>query len=64
MPPMVFAGIRWVIAGAISVAFLKWQGKSHPKAEELVHLVAVGLAFIGFGDGLVVFAEQWIPRCF
>jgi hypothetical protein len=61
---MVFAGFRWAIAGAISVAFLKWQGKSYPKAEELIHRVVVGLALIGFGNGLVEFAEQWIPRCF
>jgi drug/metabolite transporter (DMT)-like permease len=61
MPPMLFAGIRWVIAGGIFIAFLKWQGKSLPKAKELVHLAVVGLALIGFGNGLVVFAEQWIP---
>jgi drug/metabolite transporter (DMT)-like permease len=61
MPPMLFAGIRWVIAGVIFITVLKWQGKSLPKAKELVHLAVVGLALIGFGNGLVVFAEQWIP---
>ena len=60
MPPMLFAGIRWVIAGAIFITVLKWQGKSLPKASELIHLAVVGLALIGFGNGLVVFAEQWI----
>jgi drug/metabolite transporter (DMT)-like permease len=61
MPPMLFAGIRWVMAGVIFITVLKWQGKSLPKAKELVHLAVVGLALIGFGNGLVVFAEQWIP---
>lgn len=61
LPPMLFAGIRWVIAGAIFIAFLKWRGRSLPKANEIVHLAVVGLALIGFGNGLVVFAEQWIP---
>jgi drug/metabolite transporter (DMT)-like permease len=61
MPPMLFAGIRWVIAGAIFIVVLKWQGKSLPKAGELVHITVVGLALIGGGNGLVVFAEQWIP---
>jgi drug/metabolite transporter (DMT)-like permease len=60
MPPMLFAGIRWVIAGAIFITVLKWQGKSLPKASELIHVAVVGLALIGFGNGLVVFAEQWI----
>jgi drug/metabolite transporter (DMT)-like permease len=61
LPPMLFAGIRWIIAGAIFIAFLKWRGRSLPKANEIVHLAVVGLALIGFGNGLVVFAEQWIP---
>lgn len=61
MPPMLFAGIRWVIAGVVFIAVLKWRGRSLPKANEIVHLAVVGLTLIGFGNGLVVFAEQWIP---
>jgi drug/metabolite transporter (DMT)-like permease len=61
LPPMLFAGVRWIIAGVIFIAYLKWRGKSLPKANEIVHLAVVGLALIGFGNGLVVFAEQWIP---
>lgn len=60
MPPMLFAGIRWVIAGVAFMTVLKWRGTSLPKANEMVHLAVVGLALIGFGNGLVVFAEQWI----
>jgi drug/metabolite transporter (DMT)-like permease len=62
MPPMLFAGIRWVMAGVIFIVFLKWRGRSLPKAKELVHLAVVGLALLGFANGLVVWAEQWIPR--
>jgi drug/metabolite transporter (DMT)-like permease len=61
MPPMLFAGIRWVIAGALFILFLKWRGKSLPEAKELVHLAVVGVALLGLANGLVVFAEQWIP---
>ena len=61
LPPMLFAGMRWIIAGVIFIAFLRWRGRSLPKANEIVHLAVVGLALIGFGNGLVVFAEQWIP---
>ncbi len=61
LPPMLFAGIRWIIAGTIFIVFLIWRGKSLPKVNEIVHLAVVGLALIGFGNGLVVFAEQWIP---
>ena len=61
MPPMLFAGIRWVIAGTIFITVLKWRGKSLPKANEIVHLAVVGLALLGCANGLVVWAEQWIP---
>jgi drug/metabolite transporter (DMT)-like permease len=61
MPPMLFAGIRWIVAGALFIALLTWQGRPLPRAGELVHLAVVGLCLIGFGNGLVVFAEQWIP---
>jgi drug/metabolite transporter (DMT)-like permease len=61
LPPMLFAGIRWVIAGIVFIAVLKWRGKALPKANEIIHLAVVGLALLGFANGLVVFAEQWIP---
>lgn len=61
MPPMLFAGIRWVIAGGLFLAFLMRQGRPLPRPRELLHLTVVGLALIGFGNGLLVFAEQWIP---
>jgi len=61
LPPMLFAGIRWIIAGAIFITALKWRGKALPKANEIVHLAVVGLALLGFANGLVVWAEQWIP---
>jgi drug/metabolite transporter (DMT)-like permease len=61
MPPMLFAGIRWVIAGLVFIAFLKMQGRPLPQPRDLLHLAVVGLALLGFGNGLVVFSEQWIP---
>ena len=61
LPPMLFAGIRFVIAGTIFIAFLKWRGRPLPKAKDLVHLAVVGLSLLGFANGLLVFAEIWIP---
>ena len=61
LPPMLFAGIRWIIAGSIFIVFMKWKGKTLPKANEIVHLAIVGLALLGLGNGLVVVSEQWIP---
>jgi len=61
LPPMLFGGIRWVIAGVVFITVLKWRGQALPKANEIVHLAVVGLALLGFANGLVVWAEQWIP---
>jgi drug/metabolite transporter (DMT)-like permease len=61
LPPMLFAGIRFVIAGTVFIAFLKWRGRPLPKAKDLVHLAVVGLSLLGFANGLLVFAELWIP---
>lgn len=61
IPPMLFAGIRWIIAGGIFITYLKLSGKAFPTKKEFIHLSIVGIALLGFGNGLVVVAEQWIP---
>jgi drug/metabolite transporter (DMT)-like permease len=61
LPPMLFAGIRWIIAGSIFLSLLRWKGNAFPRAKEIIHLAIVGLALLGCGNGLVVVAEQWIP---
>lgn len=61
LPPMLFAGLRWIIAGAMLTILLNLRGYPFPKFEELKHLAVVGIALIGIANGLVVVAEQWIP---
>lgn len=61
LPPMLFAGIRWTLAGVLFVLFLRWRGQELPQARDFPHLAVVGLALLGVANGLVVFAEQWIP---
>lgn len=60
IPPMLFAGLRWIIAGSIFIFILKASGKSLPKKENLKHIAVMGIAMLGFGNGLVVVGEQWI----
>ncbi|QQS36687.1 MAG: EamA family transporter [Ignavibacteriales bacterium] len=61
LPPMLFAGFRWIIAGSIFMTFLYLRGKHLPSKKEVVHLGIMGLLLLGGGNGLVVVAEQWIP---
>ncbi len=60
IPPMLFAGLRWIIAGVIFVSFLRLRGKRLPSKKELFHISVVGIALIGIGNGLVVTGEQFI----
>lgn len=61
MPPLLFAGLRWIIAGPIFLFFLKLRGFQLPRKEDLKHIAVVGLLLLGVGNGLVAFSEQWLP---
>ncbi len=61
MPPILFAGLRWLLAGPIFLVFLKLRGYKLPQKEDLKHIAVVGLLLLGVGNGLVAFAEQWLP---
>lgn len=60
IPPMLFAGFRWVSAGIILIAILSFTGKAFPKKSDIKHILIIGVALLGFGNGLVVVGEQWI----
>ena len=60
IPPMLFAGFRWIIAGVILITILRLSGKQFPKKEDLIHIAIIGIALIGLGNGLVVVGEQYI----
>ncbi|MEJ2271374.1 MAG: EamA family transporter, partial [Candidatus Bathyarchaeota archaeon] len=60
-PPMLFAGIRWIIAGSIFLVIQKGLGQKLPAKNEILPIAIVGIALLGIGNGLLVVAEQWIP---
>ena len=61
VPPLLFAGLRWLLAGPIILFFLKLRGYKLPQKKDLKHIAVVGLLLLGVGNGLVAFAEQWLP---
>ncbi len=61
LPPVLFAGLRWIIAGPILLIILKLRGFQLPGKKDFLHLAVIGLLLIGGGNGLVVFSEQWLP---
>jgi drug/metabolite transporter (DMT)-like permease len=60
LPPMLFAGVRWTIAGSIFIFILKLRGKTLSDKKDLLHISIMGLSMLGLGNGLVVVGEQWI----
>lgn len=62
LPPTLFAGLRFLTAGAILLGFLRlWCKERLPEGREWLHQALVGLMLLGVGNGLVVWAEVWIP---
>ena len=61
IPPFLFAGLRWLTAGPIIILILKFRGYKLPPKEDIKHIAIVGLLLLGVGNGLVAFAEQWLP---
>jgi drug/metabolite transporter (DMT)-like permease len=61
LPPALFLGIRFLVAGFIFALYLRWRGLVFPNRGELGNLTVVAVALLVAGNGLVVWAEQWIP---
>lgn len=59
-PPLLMAGIRFIIAGAAMYAVLRWRGVPAPSRVQWRHMAVLGLLLMGFGNGLVTIAEQWV----
>lgn len=58
LPPLGMLAVRFLIAGALLYAFLRWRGAPAPTAREWRSSAAVGLLLLGGGTGLVTLAER------
>lgn len=54
------AGIRFLIAGGILFAFMRWRGAPLPTRSQWFGSFLVGCLLLGGGNGGVTFAEQWV----
>jgi drug/metabolite transporter (DMT)-like permease len=61
MPPFLMAGMRFLIAGALLLALLKFRGAPWPTAAQWRANAIIGTFLLLGGNGLVVWAEQFIP---
>jgi len=63
MPPFAAATTRFLAAGLAMVGIAAWadRGKGLPTVRQLLDYSLIGMLFLGFGNGLVMWSEQRIP---
>ena len=61
VPPALFGGLRFLTAGLIFLTYLRWRGHAFPEGREFLDMVIVCLALLVISNGLVIWAEQWVP---
>lgn len=61
MPPALFCAVRFLIGGSVLAAFERARGAAFPRGEDLRHVLIVGLLLLGFANGTLAWAQQWIP---
>jgi drug/metabolite transporter (DMT)-like permease len=57
-PPFLLAGLRFLCAGLLFYGFLRWRGIASPTRLQWRNAAFTGVLLLGFGNGLVCFAEQ------
>ncbi|KAF1025402.1 MAG: putative inner membrane transporter YedA [Pseudomonas sp.] len=57
-PPLLMAGIRFVVAGAMMYAFLRWRGAPAPTWVQWKAAGKIGILLLTFGNGAVSVAEH------
>jgi len=61
LPPLLFAGARWLVAGAALLVYARLRGEAWPRTGREWRIMAiVGPLLIVGGNGLVVFGERWV----
>ncbi|MFC5739973.1 drug/metabolite exporter YedA [Dyella tabacisoli] len=57
-PPFLLAGLRFLGAGVAMFGFLRVRGMAMPTPRQWRNAAITGILLLGFGNGLVCFAEQ------
>lgn len=61
IPPFVMAGVRFVLAGGILLASQLLRGQPMPTLRQWRSAAIIGLFLLLGGNGMVVWAEQYVP---
>jgi drug/metabolite transporter (DMT)-like permease len=61
MPPGAMAAMRWLIAAAILVIYLRLRGEPLPPRSRWGGIALMGFLLLFVGNGGVAYAELWVP---
>ena len=61
MPPGVMSSLRWLIAAAILLVYLKVRGEPLPEPSRWGGIALMGFLLLFIGNGGVSYAELWVP---
>src|ERR1051325_3284246 len=61
IPPLLLAGARFFLAGAIMYAGARWQGAPRPTAITWKNSLIIGACLLLGGNGAVTISEKWVP---
>lgn len=61
IPPLLMTAARWIFAGSLISLTLRLRGERLPGVRQWPALTLLGILFMGFGNGGVVWAEQTLP---
>lgn len=57
-PPLTMAGARFLLAGGLMYAVLRWRGMPAPTRVQWRNLMVMAVLLLGLGNGMVCIAEQ------
>ena len=60
-PPFLFSSVRFLLAGTVLLLFALNRGAKWPGAREWRVLALVSFFLLGIGNGVLTWAEQWVP---
>jgi len=61
IPPFIFTGLRFTIAGIILMIYLKIKGETIPKLAEWKNPFIIGAFMLFIGNGFIAIAQQKVP---
>lgn len=60
LPPFVQMGTRFLVAGLLLLAWMRWRGRAMPTARQWRHALYAGALMLGGGMGGTAYAEQTV----